>query len=108
MLDLQSRRARAGGQLVPAAPTAPARRVLCVTGRDQTLPATASVEEAVAFVAGATAVDRSGDPGPGHMTVMIARTGACPDRTSHAQCGLSPLRLVLGSGFRCALPLFAA
>jgi anti-sigma B factor antagonist len=62
MLDLQSRRARADAQLVLAAPSAPVRRVLRVTGVDQALPVAASVEDAVAFVTGGAAREGSGDP----------------------------------------------
>jgi hypothetical protein len=39
LLDLQNHRRRADAQLVLAAPSAPVRRVLCVTGLDKTLPA---------------------------------------------------------------------
>ena len=42
-----------GGQLVAAAPSAPVRRVLCVTGLEKALPVMASVEDAVALVAAA-------------------------------------------------------
>ncbi|HEY0816620.1 MAG TPA: STAS domain-containing protein [Pseudonocardia sp.] len=50
MLELQSRRAEAGAQLVLAAPSPPVRRVLCATRLDQTLRTAATVQDAVALV----------------------------------------------------------
>jgi anti-anti-sigma factor len=53
LLEQQDRYTRSGGQLVAAAPSAPVRRVLCVTGLEKALPVMASVEDAVALVAAA-------------------------------------------------------
>jgi anti-anti-sigma factor len=52
LLDLQDRRAQAGAQMVIAAAPPSVHRVLCVIGLDQTLPMTATIEDAVAFVTG--------------------------------------------------------
>jgi anti-anti-sigma factor len=73
ILDLQKRRARAGAQLVLAAPSAPVRRVLCLTGLDKTLPIAASVEDAITFVTASVARAGSTDPRPstnGHSAVF--------------------------------------
>jgi anti-anti-sigma factor len=63
LLDLHDRRARAGAQLVLAAPSRPVRRVLTITGHDATLPMTATVEDAVAFLEDAPVRVRTGPPG---------------------------------------------
>ena len=76
MLDLQGRRARAGAQLVLAAPSASVRRVLCATGLDQTLPTAASVEDAITFVTTSVAGAGSTDPRAGtngHSVVVPHR-----------------------------------
>ena len=62
LLELQGGRVRAGAQFVVAAPSAPARRALSVTGVDKKLPVAASVEAALALVSAAAAPD-----GPRHV-----------------------------------------
>jgi anti-anti-sigma factor len=64
LLDLQDRQARVGAQVVLAAAPPLARRVLCMTGLEGNLPMIATIEEAVAFVAGAAARARSADARP--------------------------------------------
>jgi anti-sigma B factor antagonist len=61
LLDLQDRRARAGAQVVLAAPPPLVQKVLYLTGLDETLPMVATIDEAVAFVTGARAPARSAD-----------------------------------------------
>lgn len=65
LLELQDSRTAAGAQLVLAAASAPVRRVLWVTGHDKTLPATASVEEAIAYVTAAATQDNPDGPRTG-------------------------------------------
>ena len=74
LLDLQDRRARAGAQLVLAAAPPSVHRVLCVIGLDQTLPMTATIEEAFALVTGAHAPAGSADP----RGTADGRCGAVP------------------------------
>jgi hypothetical protein len=64
LLDLRDRQARVGAQVVLAAASPLVRRVLCMTGLDRNLPMIATIDEAVAFVAGAAARARSADPRP--------------------------------------------
>jgi hypothetical protein len=64
LLDLHDRQARVGAQVVLAAAPPLVRRVLCITGLDRNLPMTATTDEAVAFVAGASARARSAYPRP--------------------------------------------
>jgi anti-anti-sigma factor len=64
LLDLHDRQAWVGAQAVLAAAPPPVRRVLCMTGLDRNLPMIATTDEAVAFVAGASARARSADPRP--------------------------------------------
>jgi len=55
LLELHDHRARAGAQVVLVAARPPVQRVLCVTGLDETLPMSATIEDAVAFVRGTQA-----------------------------------------------------
>jgi anti-sigma B factor antagonist len=70
LLELHDRRTRAGAQLVLAAPSAPVRRVLCVTRLDKTLPIAASVEEAVVLVTAAANPGRRRSNSNGHAKVF--------------------------------------
>lgn len=70
LLDLHDSRAREGAEVVLAAAPPSVRRVLCVTGLDQTLPMLATIEEAVRLLDG-----RARTTGPSDESSSRSPTG---------------------------------